>query len=943
MVFNGTLALRSMFTVVAIVLMGSAIGFVSPCSAQAQLIDRPQTRTVRVGFYENEPKVFTNDSGQPSGIFVGILEAIARRKQWSLVYVPCEWPGCMDALEEGRIDLMPDVAFSTERSKRFDFNEEAVVDGWSQVYAVSKKPMNKLSDLNGLRLGLLKGSIQQAVLKQTIRGFGCEVSIVEADSYEEAFTLATKGKVDAVVTNQLFGDYHYEAYGLVRTGIAFNSVSLHFATARGTNHDLLEAIDHELRVMKSEPGSVFYTELALWMERPQKVALPRYLIWIMGGIVGFLVFASGAIVVLRRQVGLKTRHLVQANETLRESEEKFRSLFQNHMAVKLIIDPETGEVVEANEAAARFYGWSVEELRGRRIQDIDVTPLEGVEVASNTVRSKERSLLELRHRLADGSVRDVEVWNSKLEIGGRAFLHSIVHDITEGKRTEEALRESRELLHGIFDSIPVRVFWKDRDLLYRGCNAAFARDAGFERPEDVIGKDDHAMCWREQADLYQADDRAVIESGEAKLLFEETQTTPSGESIHLLTSKVPLRAAGGAIVGLLGTYYDVTDRVQLEDRLRQAEKMETVGRLAGGIAHDFNNLLTVINGTAELAAQGLREDSRLREQLDNIRSAGKRAADLTRQLLAFSRRQILQPVVVNLNSAVMGVEPVLRRLIGEDVHVNVQLATELGNVRIDPTQVEQILLNLASNSRDAMPDGGTLTIRTENVMVDEMYARSHLGARPGPHVMLAVSDTGHGMDEATQRRVFEPFFTTKVSGKGTGLGLATVYGIVKQCDGSIWVYSEVGKGTTIKIYFPRTVEAVRESEPAPVVASEIGTETILVVEDEDAIRSLVRDVLEEHGYTVLDAANGNGALKLLESHEGSVQLLLTDVVMPDMGGRELAERLHDSHPGMKVLFTSGYTDDAIVHYGVLDEGVNFIGKPYSVADLTHKVREVLDS
>ena len=357
----------------------------------------------------------------------------------------------------------------------------------------------------------------------------------------------------------------------------------------------------------------------------------------------------------------------------------------------------------------------------------------------------------------------------------------------------------------------MRVFWKDRDLPYLGCNAPFARDAGFEKPEDLIGKDDHAMGWREQAELYQADDRAVIESGDAKLLFEETQTTPSGERIHLLTSKLPLRAADGAVVGLLGTYLDITKRVELGNRLRQAEKMETVGRLAGGITHDFNNLLTVINGTAELAAQGLREDDRLRGQLANIHSAGKRAADLTRQLLAFSRRQVVQPVVLNLNSAVVGIEPVLRRLIGEDVVVSVQLPTDLGNVRIDPTQVEQILLNLASNARDAMPKGGTLTIETANVTVDELYVRSHHGARPGPHVMLAVSDTGHGMDEATQRRVFEPFFTTKVSGKGTGLGLATVYGIVKQCEGSIWVYSEVGKGTTIKIYLPRTEEAVREA------------------------------------------------------------------------------------------------------------------------------------
>jgi PAS domain S-box-containing protein len=537
----------------------------------------------------------------------------------------------------------------------------------------------------------------------------------------------------------------------------------------------------------------------------------------------------------------------------------------------------------------------------------------------------------------------VEFVSNVYDVDHTRVIQCNIRDITERVRSADALRESQELLHGVFDSMPVRVFWKDRDLVFRGCNAAFARDAGFEKPEDIIGKDDHAMCWREQADLYQADDRAVIEGGEAKLLIEETQTTPSGERIHLLTSKVPLRAVDGTVVGLLGTYLDITKRVELENRLRQSEKMETVGRLAGGIAHDFNNLLTVINGTAELAALGRGEDDPVREQLANIRSAGERAADLTRQLLAFSRRQVLQPVVMKLNDTVVEIEPVLRRLIGEDVHVSVQLAADLDNIRIDRTQVEQILLNLASNSRDAMPNGGTLTIETANVGVDELYASSHATVQSGPQVMLAISDTGHGMDEATRQRVFEPFFTTKATGRGTGLGLATVYGIVKQCGGSIWVYSEVGRGTTIKVYFPRTEESVRESAPTPVVALERGAETILVVEDEEAIRYLVREVLEAHGYTVLDAANGREALELLEGHEGPVQLLLTDVVMPDMGGRELADQLQASHPGMKVLYTSGYTDDAIVHFGVLEEGAHFIGKPYSIVDLTSKVREVLDS
>jgi PAS domain S-box-containing protein len=651
---------------------------------------------------------------------------------------------------------------------------------------------------------------------------------------------------------------------------------------------------------------------------------------------------------LKKRIALLDQTLLEKERVtaaLHDSEKRYRRLFESAKDGILILDAASGKVVDVNPFLLQLLDLSYETVCGRYIWEMGA--FKDIAASRDAFKTlQDHDYVRYEHLplvTQSGQSVAVEFVSNVYDVDHTRVIQCNIRDITERVRSADALRESQELLHGVFDSMPVRVFWKDRDLVFRGCNAAFARDAGFEKPEDIIGKDDHAMCWREQADLYQADDRAVIEGGEAKLLIEETQTTPSGERIHLLTSKVPLRAVDGTVVGLLGTYLDITKRVELENRLRQSEKMETVGRLAGGIAHDFNNLLTVINGTAELAALGRGEDDPVREQLANIRSAGERAADLTRQLLAFSRRQVLQPVVMKLNDTVVEIEPVLRRLIGEDVHVSVQLAADLDNIRIDRTQVEQILLNLASNSRDAMPNGGTLTIETANVGVDELYASSHATVQSGPQVMLAISDTGHGMDEATRQRVFEPFFTTKATGRGTGLGLATVYGIVKQCGGSIWVYSEVGRGTTIKVYFPRTEESVRESAPTPVVALERGAETILVVEDEEAIRYLVREVLEAHGYTVLDAANGREALELLEGHEGPVQLLLTDVVMPDMGGRELADQLQASHPGMKVLYTSGYTDDAIVHFGVLEEGAHFIGKPYSIVDLTSKVREVLDS
>jgi len=386
-----------------------------------------------------------------------------------------------------------------------------------------------------------------------------------------------------------------------------------------------------------------------------------------------------------------------------------------------------------------------------------------------------------------------------------------------------------------------------------------------------------------------------------------------------------------------------TERRELEAQFLQAQKMETVGRLAGGIAHDFNNLLTVINGTASLAMEQQPAGGPLVHDLQEIKDAGERAADLTRQLLAFSRQQILKPTVLDLNALVGGMRNMVQRLIGEDIHLVVVSGPGLGNVRADPGQVEQVLLNLVVNARDAMPTGGTLTIETQNVELDAAHAELHPSVRPGSHVMLAVSDTGVGMDEMTRQRVFEPFFTTKEAGKGTGLGLATVYGIVKQSEGSIWVYSEPGLGTTFKIYLPRVAESVATRARVRAAGVVPGTETILLVEDEATVRRLAERILKSAGYTVLPAADGVAAVQVLSAHPGPVHLLLTDVVLPGMSGREVAERVAVTHPHVRVLFTSGYTDDTMFRHAVIDATTAFIGKPYTVADLTRRVREVLDA
>ena len=680
----------------------------------------------------------------------------------------------------------------------------------------------------------------------------------------------------------------------------------------------------------------------------------------------------------------------QAEEALRTSEERYRSLFESNPLPMWVYDLETLAFLAVNDAAILHYGYSREEFLSRTIRDI-CSPEDVPELLENVFKvgtGVDRAGV-WHHQKKDGSNIDAEITSHELTFAGRRAELVLAQDVTERRRGEEiqtrrtaqlALRADVNAALADSEALLRRTLKRCTEALVQHLGAAFAGIWIVNKEENVLelqtgtDNEDGAPWARVPVGAFKV---GLIAAERRPHTTNDVQNDPRVSDIAWARREEIVGFAGypltveDRLIGVIAIYArqplaeatldalaSVADTISqgierkraeealgmTEEQLRQSQKLEAVGQLAGGIAHDFNNLLTVINGYSDLSMKKLEAADPMRLNLQEIKKAGDRAATLTRQLLAFSRKQVLQPKVLDLNLIITELEKMLRRLIGEDIDLRTAFDPQLGSIKADPGQIGQVLMNLAVNARDAMPNGGKLTIETRNVRLSEEYASHHVGVVAGSYVLLAVSDNGCGMDEQTCKHIFEPFFTTKETGKGTGLGLSTVYGIVKQSGGNVWAYSEVGQGTTFKVYLPRVNEGADEYRPGPEIEFDLkGSETILLAEDEEMVRKLAREILVTYGYKVLEAASGGTALLLCEEHNAAIDLLLTDVVMPEMSGRKLADRLADLRPEMKVLYMSGYADNAIVHQGVLEEGTNFIQKPFSPDALAGKVRKVLDT
>jgi PAS domain S-box-containing protein len=636
----------------------------------------------------------------------------------------------------------------------------------------------------------------------------------------------------------------------------------------------------------------------------------------------------------------------RAEEAVRTSEGQLKALLDSALDACVTMD-ETGRLTSWSAAAEAVFGWRASEAIGRSLAETIIPQQHRGGHARGLARFLEtgegpilRQRIEITALHRDGREFPVELTVTPIRLGDHWLFGAFVRDLTEEKHAEQALRRSEASYRGLVEHAAYGIYRATADGRFLMVNPALFTMLGFPSADDLLKMDASRDVYVDPA----ARARILARCEQFGSAIEEVAwRRRDGSVITVRLNGRPVRAPDGTIECFEFIVDDVTEQRALEERLRQTQKMEAVGRLAGGIAHDFNNLLTAILGSVDFLRQALGPEHPEHAETEEIQKAAVRAADLTRQLLAFSRQQVLAPKVLDVDALVTNLEKMLRRLIGEDVELRFVAKASRAAVLADPGQLEQVIVNLVVNARDAMPRGGKLTIETATVDLDAGYAWEHGTVEPGRYVMLAVTDTGVGIDRAAQARLFEPFFTTKEFGKGTGLGLATVYGIVKQSGGYIWVYSEPGQGATFKVYLPR-VEPAGEpvAAPQPPARALGGTETILLAEDEAAVRTLARRILEKHGYKLLLAATGRDGVQVAEQHAAPIDLLVTDVVMPEMGGRELAQRLTALQPGLKVLYLSGYTDDAIVHHGVLDAGVAFLQKPFKPDDLVRKIRAVLD-
>ena len=909
----------------------------------------PSDRPILVGGDRNFPPYeFLDENGRPAGYNVDLTRAIAREMGLNIEIRLGRWPERMDALKAGNIDVMQGMFYSPGRDLHFDFTPAHTVSHYVAVVRKGEGPAPEtIEALEGKRIVVESGDIMHDFILE----HGLENQTTAVDDPEEALRELAEGEHDCALTLRVTALFLMEKHGgfnLVPAQKPLLAPEYCYAAAKGQKA-LLAQFSEGLKALENsgEYRRIYEKWLGVYQEKPESlVAALRYSALVIIPLLAILMAAFAWSWALRRQVAEKTRGL-------RQSEEYQRAMIACSPVALYTVDLD-GNVLSWNRSAERIFGWRAEDIVGKPLPIVpdekrpEFDALRRRVLEDGAFFGKELMRLKRDGALFPVSLSVAPVRNDRGEVVG---ILGAAEDITDRKAYESQLRDSESRFRMVAELAPLGIVVSDEreNILY--ANPRFTEIFGYTMEDMSSSEQWWGLAYPDAAmrDRIRREWRAAVEEAARTCSeispMEHPVVCKDGGVRH-----IEFRMATTGKFNIV-VFTDITDRKNAETeheklhaQLLQAQKMESVGRLAGGVAHDYNNMLSVIIGYTEMALDKTGPEDPLREDLEEILGAAMRSTDITRQLLAFARRQTIDPKALDLNETVEAMLKMLRRLIGEDIDLSWRPGPGPMCVFMDPSQLNQILANLCVNARDAIGGVGKLTIETGRVHFDADYCAEHAGFIPGEFILLAVSDDGCGMDKDTLDNVFEPFFTTKGLGEGTGLGLATVYGIVKQNNGFINGYSEPGKGTTFKIYLPPHAEEEGPAKAPETAGIPAGRgETVLVVEDEASILKLAQMVLERLGYHALAASTPARAMVLAEEHAGHIDLLITDVVMPEMNGRELAETLQARYPDLKVLFMSGYTANVIAHRGVLDEGVNFIQKPVSNRELAVKVREALAS
>ncbi len=935
---------------------------------------------VRIAIYNDPPLAYLDGNGKPTGFMVELFSWIGKHEGWKVEFVYCGRAECWNELVHGKVDLLAPVVFSRKRTKIIDFNSETILINAGAVYTRGKRELPTFFALQGREVAVLAGGIFYSRLRQLLAHLDVRVRFVEVPSYHKVFALLREGRVSAGVVNRFFGITHQKRYGVRGTPIVFHPVEVRIAATKGAKGDLLAAVDRRLRELRANQGSYFYCLIGKWMNLECLPApTPFYRTRLFLGTVGLLLFAVALALIFRFHIARKTRDLQAslqrlkeevkqreiAQKALKETETRYRTLFHGAQNALVVLNAE-GRFVECNLAAAHLFQMAPEKMIG--LDPVVVSPdrqADGSPSAAKAERLISAALkghpqrFEWLHKRPDGETFNAEVRLDYITYGGSSALLASIRDITLQKKFTQWLSYEKDRLEAVLDGSPIATFLIDPDgkvvLWNRTCEdlTQIPRQTMLGKPINLQplyqGKELPVL-----ADLLLRHDIETIierygQAGIRQLPYHPegvevlTQIHVEGQTYHLHAVATRIRDEEGNLLGIIQCGRDITKEVQLQNELLHSQKMEAIGRLAGGIAHDFNNILTILFGYVDLLTLQYKEDQQLRKRLLDIKRVADRAADLTNQLLAFSRKQILEVRVTDLNEVIRKTHKMLVRLIGEDIRLETRLEDHLWRIKADPVRLEQIIMNLVVNARDAMPHGGFLRIATRNETLEQGAKQQSFTVPANRYAVLSVTDTGDGIDPAIMEKIFDPFFTTKGKGLGTGLGLSTVYGIVKQLGGFVVVHSTPGRGTTFEIFWPRTSSDATPVRPVSTEATNCqgGSETILVVEDDPSVREILVRSLSRLGYQVLSAAHGEEALQQCRRHTGPIDLLLTDIVMPGMNGTDLAREIKAVRPDIRVLYVSGYTDDQLAGRGLVESEVHFLAKPFSSQELAQRVREVL--